>query len=180
MEHYDFVAIGSGPAGQRAAIQAAKLGARVALIERRDRVGGVALHTGTIPSKTLREAILYLTGWRQRAFYGREYRIKDEITAQDLRQRLDITIRHETDILFDQFTRNNVELIYGTASFEDPHCLRTENENGEIHRVTADKILSATGTRPRRPDNIPFDDIRILDADSVLRADTIPASLAII
>jgi NAD(P) transhydrogenase len=180
MEHYDFVAIGSGPAGQRAAIQAAKLGARVALIERRDRVGGVALHTGTIPSKTLREAILYLTGWRQRAFYGREYRIKDEITAQDLRQRLDITIRHETDILFDQFTRNNVELIYGTASFEDPHCLRTENENGEIHRVTADKILIATGTRPRRPDNIPFDDIRILDADSVLRADTIPASLAII
>ncbi|MDH5632082.1 MAG: Si-specific NAD(P)(+) transhydrogenase [Gammaproteobacteria bacterium] len=180
MEHYDFVAIGSGPAGQRAAIQAAKLGARVALIERRHRIGGVALHTGTIPSKTLREAILYLTGWRQRSFYGRSYRIKDEITADDLHQRLDITINHEMEILYDQFARNNVELIYGTASFDDPHCILTEADDGEIHRVTADKILIATGTRPRRPDDIPFDDMRILDADSVLKARTIPRSLTII
>lgn len=180
MEQYDFIVIGSGPAGQRAAIQAAKLGKRVALVERRHWIGGVALHTGTIPSKTLREAILYLTGWRQRSFYGQDYRPKDEITAQDLQRRLHITIHHEAHILRKQFARNNVELIYGTASFLDPHCLAIDDERGEVSQICADTILIATGTRPRRPNTIPFDDEHIMDADSVLTARDIPATLSII
>lgn len=180
MKQYDFVVIGSGPAGQRAAIQAAKLGKRVAVVERKHWVGGVALHTGTIPSKTLREAILYLTGWRQRSFYGQQHRPKDEVTAQDLHRRLQITIHQETHLLQDQFARNNVELVYGTASFVDQHCLAIEDNKGNTTQLQAEHILIATGTRPRRPDNIPFDDVRIMDADSVLTARDIPESLSII
>ncbi len=180
MKQYDFVVIGSGPAGQRAAIQAAKLGKRVAIVERKHWLGGVALHTGTIPSKTLREAILYLTGWRQRSFYGQEFRPKEEVTAQDLQRRLHITIHHETRLLQDQFARNKVELVYGTAAFTGPHSLAVDDGRGKTMPLQAERILIATGTRPRRPDNIPFDDVRIMDADSVLTTRDIPQTLSII
>jgi len=178
--NFDLLVIGSGPAGQRAAIQAAKLGKRTVIIEKNNFVGGVALHTGTIPSKTLRETILYLTGWDQRGFYGHDYRLKSEITVDDLRQRLDLTIHHELDVIHDQLSRNNIEVIYGTASFIDPHTLSVDQENGNSIQVTAGYILIATGTRPRRPESINFDDLSITDADGLLSASTIPSSITII
>ncbi len=180
MKMFDLVVIGSGPAGQRAAIQAAKLGKSAAIIERNHLVGGVALHTGTIPSKTLREAILYLTGWRQRGYYGRDYRLKPDITAEDLKQRLDTCIRHEVELIHDQLARNGVKVFYGTASFTDPHTLALESPGSEITQLHAEKILIATGTRPRRPDDIPFDDKAIVDADSILNLEEIPKSLTVI
>ena len=117
MEHYDLVVIGSGPAGRRAAIQAAKFGYNVLVVERGRRVGGVSVHTGTIPSKTLRETVLNLTGWRERGFYGRSYRVKEDLTAADLRARLHITLNHEVEVLEHQFARNKVDTIRGEARF---------------------------------------------------------------
>ncbi len=180
MRHIDFLVIGSGPAGQRASIQAAKLGKRVALIERRPLVGGVALHTGTIPSKALREAILYLTGWGQRGYYGRDHRLKSDITAADLRQRLDVPIRHEVELIREQLRRNGVELIKGTASFTGSHTVRIQPQDGDPLELEAEKILIATGTRPRRPDHIPFDDETVIDADGILQLNGLPRTLTVI
>ena len=144
---YDLIIIGSGPAGQRAAVQSAKFGKHVCLIERQPDIGGVTVHTGTIPSKTLREAILYLTGWRQRGYYGRDYRLKHRVTADDLLQRLSFTIRHEIEVINDQLRRNGVEIVYGTASFEDPHTITVAHENQDTTRLKAGKILIAAGYR---------------------------------
>ena len=180
MSRYDLVAIGSGPAGQRAVIQAAKLGKRVALVEQSSEIGGVALHTGTIPSKTLREAVLYLTGWRQRGYYGHDHRLKSEITADDLKQRLTIPIRHEEEIIRDQIARNGIELFIGTGSFIDPHKIQVVNQNGDIKELESEYFLIATGTRPRRPDNIPFDDHTIVDADGILKLEKLPHSMTVI
>ncbi len=179
-QKFDLIVIGSGPAGQRAAIQAAKLGKRAVIIERNNVIGGVALHTGTIPSKTLREAILYLTGWGQRGFYGNDYRLKSEITVKDLRQRLDITIQHELETIRKQLARNSIEVIHGTASFVDPHTIKIDKEDGSSLSLSADYFLIATGTRPRRPDNIDFDDTSITDADGLLNATGLPESVTII
>src|SRR6201746_836867 len=117
MYDYDMLVIGSGPSGRRAAIQFAKLGRSVLVVEKGKRVGGVSVHTGTIPSKTLRETVLNLSGWRERGFYGRAYRAKQHITAEDLRRRLDITLDHEVDVLEHQFARNGVDTIEGLATF---------------------------------------------------------------
>ena len=126
-EHcFDLVVIGSGPAGQKGAIAAAKLGKRVAIIDRRERIGGVSLHTGTIPSKTLREAVLYLTGYRQRAFYGRDFKLKEEISVADLAERVNTVITRETAVIRDQLGRNGVTLIDGKARFTGPHTLEIE------------------------------------------------------
>src|SRR5438270_14017448 len=111
LAHYDLIVIGSGPAGRRGAIQAAKLNKRVLVIERGRRVGGVSVHTGTIPSKTLRETVLNLTGWRERGFYGRAYRVKKDISAEDLSARLQMTLDHEVDVLEHQFARNGVKIL---------------------------------------------------------------------
>src|SRR6266496_4262969 len=119
---FDLVAIGSGPAGQKAAIQAAKLGRRAAVIECR-QVGGVCVVSGTIPSKTLREAVLHLTGFTQRGFYGQSYRVKEDITVEDLRTRFDDVIRREVDVIKDQLTRNHVSIVPGAARFVDPHTV---------------------------------------------------------
>ncbi|NNF80548.1 MAG: FAD-dependent oxidoreductase, partial [Rhizobiales bacterium] len=119
MDKYDLIVIGSGPAGRRAAIQAAKFGKQVLVIERGRRVGGVSVHTGTIPSKTLRETALNLSGWRERGFYGRSYRVKQDISADDLRTRLHITLGHEIEVLEHQFARNQVNTLRGEARFED-------------------------------------------------------------
>ncbi|HIA09289.1 MAG TPA: Si-specific NAD(P)(+) transhydrogenase [Chromatiaceae bacterium] len=177
---YDFIVIGSGPAGQRAAIQAAKLHKSVALIERKSVVGGVSLHTGTIPSKTLRETVLYLSGWRQRGFYGRSYRVKQNITAEDLLQRLEITIRHEVEVIQHQLFRNGVCVIDGSASFQDPHTILVQEHDGLEHTIHADKILIATGTSPHRPNDIPFDGSSVIDSDDILNLHNIPRSLTVI
>ena len=155
MLQYDFIVIGSGPAGRRAAIQAAKLGKRVLVIEKGTRVGGVSVHTGTIPSKTLRETALNLTGWRERGFYGRAYRVKQEISAEDLRRRLIITLDHEVEVLEHQFSRNRVGHLRGTARFLDANTLEVEKADGETVQVRGDAILLAIGTKPIAPPTFP-------------------------
>lgn len=179
MEKYDYVVIGSGPAGQRAAIQAAKLGRSVLLIEQLFRIGGHCVHTGTIPSKTLREAVLYLSGWRQRGFYGRSYRVKERVTAEDLMQRLDITIRHEIEVLQHKLHRNYVTTLPGRAVFDGPHRLRIQTEDDE-RVVYGDVILIATGSRPLRPANVPFDGVSIVDSDEILRMQDLPRNLVVV
>src|SRR3954454_4889101 len=160
---FDLLVIGSGPAGQRAAIQAAKLGKRVGLVERKAVVGGVSVNTGTIPSKTFREAVLDLSGYRERAFYGVSYTVKQNITIEDLLLRTDQVIRHEIDLTRLQLTRNQVELIASTAAFESDHAIRLDYVDGRGQStVTADKIVIATGTEATMDPHIPFDGRRII------------------
>ena len=180
MENYDLLVIGSGPAGQRASIQAAKLGKKAAIVDKNFLIGGVSLHTGTMPSKTLREAVLYLSGWRQRGFYGRSYRTKQYITAEDLMQRLDQTIRGQVEILQHQLFRNRVDVISGLASFIDPHTLLIETGDDEKREIKAEKIVIAIGTKPSRPDHIPFDDKVVLDSDSILELKELPHSMIVV
>ena len=177
---YDMVVIGSGPAGRRAAIQAAKLGKTVLVVERGRRVGGVSVHTGTIPSKTLRETVLNLSGWRERGFYGRAYRVKQDIGAPDLLRRLHMTLDHEVEILEHQFARNGVDTLRGAAHFIDSHHIEVTAETGEIHRYTAVRFVIAVGTRPYRPAHIAFDGHSILDSDEILELDRIPRQLVVI
>ncbi|MGC4407089.1 Si-specific NAD(P)(+) transhydrogenase [Rhizobium rosettiformans] len=180
MNQYDFVVIGSGPAGRRAAIQAAKLEKKVLVIEKGTRVGGVSVHTGTIPSKTLRETALNLTGWRERGFYGRSYRVKQEINADDLRRRLLITLDHEVEVLEHQFSRNRVQQMRGTARFIDAHTIEVTKEDGEVLQVQAASVLLAVGTRPFKPSHIPFDGVSIIDSDEILEIKELPRSMIVI
>jgi NAD(P) transhydrogenase len=180
MEHYDFIVIGSGPAGRRAAIQAAKFGKKVLVVERGRRVGGVSVHTGTIPSKTLRETALNLSGWRERGFYGRSYRVKQDLTAGDLRARLDITLNHEIEVLEHQFARNQVTTLRGDARFKGKNSIEVDGEQGETFEFSADSILLAVGTVPFRPHYVPFDDKQIFDSDGILSLDHLPRSIAVI
>ena len=177
---YDFIVIGSGPAGRRAAVQAAKLGKRVLVVEKGRRVGGVSVHTGTIPSKTLRETVLNLSGWRERGFYGRAYRAKKDITAGDLTGRLHMTLNHEVDVLEHQFARNAVTQVQGTAMFLDPHRITVTTANGEARVFEADKLMIAVGTRPHRPKDVPFDGHRVLDSDEIIELAHLPRSLTVI
>ncbi|TDH39208.1 Si-specific NAD(P)(+) transhydrogenase [Pseudohoeflea suaedae] len=180
MHSYDLVVVGSGPAGRRAAIQAAKLNKKVLVIEKGTRVGGVSVHTGTIPSKTLRETALNLTGWRERGFYGRAYRVKQEISAADLRRRLLITLDHEVDVLEHQFSRNRVHQMRGTARFVDAHTLEVTKDDGEVVRIDSRSILLAVGTKPFRPAHIPFDGKSIVDSDEILEIEGLPRSMIVI
>ncbi|AYG59002.1 Si-specific NAD(P)(+) transhydrogenase [Rhizobium jaguaris] len=180
MDQFDLIVVGSGPAGRRGAIQAAKLGKRVLVIEQGKRVGGVSVHTGTIPSKTLRETALNLSGWRERGFYGRAYRVKQEISAEDLRRRLLITLDHEVEVLEHQFARNRVHHIRGKASFVDPQTMQVIKDDGEIVHVTGASILLAVGTKPFRPDYMPFDGKTVLDSDELLEIGDLPRSMVVI
>lgn len=180
MNRYDLAVIGSGPAGQRAAVQAAKLDKHTLIIDKNSVIGGVSLHSGTIPSKTLREAVLYLSGWRQRGFYGRSYRVKQQITVDDLTQRLNMTIRHQVELLQHQLYRNRVDVISGVANFVDSNTLAVRLENDEILKVQADKFLIATGTTPAHPEHIPFDGQTIIDSDHILEIDALPRSLIVV
>src|SRR5689334_21957139 len=177
---HDLIVIGSGPAGRRAAVQAAKLGKRVLVVERGRRVGGVSVHTGTIPSKTLRETVLNLSGWRERGFYGRAYRAKQHITAEDLLKRLHITLDHEVEVLEHQFARNAVETLIGSAKFLDPRTVAVEKAEGGTEIYTADRFLVAVGTRPYRPAHIGFDGANILDSDEILDLDRLPHQLVVV
>ncbi|NNU66399.1 MULTISPECIES: Si-specific NAD(P)(+) transhydrogenase [Rhizobium] len=180
MLQYDLVVVGSGPAGRRGAIQASKLGKKVLVIEQGKRVGGVSVHTGTIPSKTLRETALNLSGWRERGFYGRSYRVKEEISADDLRRRLLITLNHEVEVLEHQFARNRVQHIRGKASFIDASTLQVIKDDGETTQVTAASVLLAVGTKPFRPDYMPFDGKTVLDSDELLDIQDLPRSMVVI
>ena len=179
MQAFDLIVIGSGPAGRRAAVQAAKLKKSVLVVEKGRRVGGVCVHTGTIPSKTLRETVLNLSGWRERGVYGRAHRNKQSITAEDLRRRLAITLDHEVEILEHQFSRNSVQWIRGEASFIDPLHIEVATETGP-QRFTANRFIIAVGTEPFRPRHIPFDGDAILDPDEILELRRLPRSLTVI
>jgi NAD(P) transhydrogenase len=179
MPHYDLLVIGTGPAGQKAAIQAAKLGKKVGIIERKMVLGGVCINTGTIPSKSLREAVLYLSGFRQRNIYGGEYRLKKTITIEDLAFRANHVIKHEIQIVRQQMARNRVDLLFGTGSFLDPHRLRIETTRDPLE-LTADFFVIAVGSEPARPPDIPFDDTSIIDTDTLLTLKHIPDSIVIV
>jgi NAD(P) transhydrogenase len=176
---YDLLVIGSGPAGQKAAIQAAKRGRSVALIDRKTMVGGVSLHGGTIPSKTLREAILYLSGLRQRAFYGKDYVVKEEISHLDLKSRVQLVEAREMQIIQAQLRRNEVDLFYGRASFIDDHTLAVANEGMPDEILQGDHILIACGTHPVRNPEIPYDGRVIIDSDEILDLAFIPDELVV-
>ncbi|EIZ77370.1 putative soluble pyridine nucleotide transhydrogenase [Novosphingobium sp. Rr 2-17] len=177
---YDFIVIGSGPSGRRAAIQAAKLGKSVLVIEGRLKVGGVSVHTGTIPSKTLRETALNLSGWRERGFYGRSYRVKKEIGSEDLSIRLHKTLDYEVDVLDHQFLRNGVATMTGFARFLDANRLCVTEPDGTETVVAGERFLIAVGTLPLRPDNVDFADPDIMDSDEVVNIHRLPRSLTVI
>jgi NAD(P) transhydrogenase len=178
---YDLVVIGSGPAGQRAAIQAAKLGKKTALVERRAVLGGVCINTGTIPSKTLREAVLYLSGYRLRGIYGESYTVKQNITIEDLLLRVEHVIRHEIDVTRHQLLRNGVVVFNAEASFTDPHTIRLDLVDGSGEKVvSAAKFVIATGTEATREPHIPFDGQNILVSDDILGLKHLPRTLAVI
>jgi NAD(P) transhydrogenase len=178
---YDMLVVGSGPAGHRAAIQAAKLEKRVGIIERKSVIGGVCINTGTIPSKTLREAVLYLSGYSERTLYGASYAVKQHITAEDLLFRTDHVIRNELDVTRHQLMRNNIDLLNADASCVDSHTLRLKFLDGNGHRdVSADYVVIATGTAATRDSHIPFDGKHIFVSDDILHLDKIPKTLAVI
>ncbi|WP_149359245.1 Si-specific NAD(P)(+) transhydrogenase [Lolliginicoccus suaedae] len=180
MDNFDLVVLGSGPGGQRAAIAAAKLGRSVAVVERRDMLGGVCINTGTIPSKTLREAVVYLTGMSQREMYGHSYRVKDEITRDDLMARTHHVTGRQVDVIRNQLTRNHVTMLAGSGRFTDPHTIEVQDGTGHAHRVSAKKVIIATGTKPARPATVEFDGRTIIDSDGILQLGSIPQSMVVV
>lgn len=177
---YDLIAIGTGPSGQRAAITASKFGKKVAIIDRREVVGGVCINTGTIPSKTIREAVIKLTGVTERVFYGASYRVKEKITAEDLLARVNKVIKREINIARTFLRQSNIEVLYGIAGFIDPHTIEYASSKG-AKRITADKILIAVGTVPRQvPELAKIDNEIILDSDSLLQLKYLPKSLIVV
>ncbi len=177
---FDVLVLGSGPGGQRAAIAAAKLGRRVAIVDRREMIGGVCINTGTIPSKTLREAVLYLTGLNQRELYGQSYRVKDEITVADLGLRTQHVIGREVDVIRSQLARNHVTVLTGAGRFVDPNTIAVTGGGDRERRVTADRVVIATGTSPARPDTVEFDDRTVIDSDGIIHLDRIPETMVVV
>ncbi len=150
------------------------------MVERKAMVGGVCINTGTIPSKTLREAVLYLTGHSQHEFYGQSYRLKDEITISDLTARTHHVVGREIDVIRSQLARNHVALLPGTGRFVDDHTVAVVNEEGDAHQVTAEKIVVAVGTKPARPSTVDFDGETVVDSDQILLMDRIPVSMVVV
>ncbi len=179
MRHYDLCVIGSGPAGQRAAIQAAKLGKSAVVIEKGRELGGVAVNTGTIPSKALREAILQVAGKSVATPTTRDFAQARDALFSNLIRACQRVIAAEVNITQDQFRRNHIQAIHGTASFQDEHCVTVTHERGS-DRVTADHFLIAVGTRPARPDNIPFDDHNIITSDQIHDLPDAPHSMIVV
>jgi NAD(P) transhydrogenase len=177
---FDVLVLGSGPGGQKAAIATAKLGRRAAIVERRDMVGGVCINTGTIPSKTLREAVLYLTGMSQREMYGQNYRVKDDITVADLLSRTQHVISREIEVIRSQLSRNRVALLPGLGSFVDPNTVEVADGTGRNTRVTAEKIVIATGTVPARPESVDFDGSTVIDSDGILSLERVPQTMVVV
>ncbi len=178
---YDLIVIGSGPTGQRAAIQAAKLGKRAIVLEKKNVVGGVCINTGAIPSKTMRETAIYLSGYRLRDIYGSAYTVKSTITMQDLLFRSDFVVTHEIDVILHQLKRNGVEIVHGNSWFQDPHTVIVESIDGNSHlELYAEFVLIATGTHATRGSNIPFDGDRIFSSDDIIQMKRIPRTMVVI
>jgi len=179
VQTYDLIVIGSGPAGQRAAIQGAKGGKRVALIEKKEVVGGVCINTGTIPSKTIREAVLHLSGYYYQNVYGINYRVKEKITMADLAFRVQHVIKTEIDVTQAQLSRNNIDMIFGVASFVDPHTIRVSSARGE-QSYSADVIILAVGTKPAVSSKVPINGRNIIDSDQILQMPEMPKTLIVV
>jgi NAD(P) transhydrogenase len=177
---FDVLVLGSGPGGQKAAIAAAKLGRKVAVVERDNMIGGVCINTGTIPSKTLREAVLYLTGLSQREMYGSSYRLKEDITVADLAARTQHVIGREIDVIRNQLSRNRVALLVGTARFTDPHTVTVTDRKGHESQASAATVIVATGTRPARPTTVDFDEKTIVDSDGIINLERVPRSMVVV
>ena len=176
---YDLLVIGSGPSGQKAAVQGAKLKKRVAVVEAATVVGGVWSNSGTIPSKSFREAVMYLSGFRERSIYGSAYRVKSRITMADLTFRIESIVRHENQVIEDQLSRNRIEIIRGRASFITPHQVLIEGENG-VQTKKAKHVIIAVGTRPHHPPGFEVDGEKVLDSDDVLTMKELPRSLTVV
>ncbi len=176
---YDLIVIGSGPAGQRAAIYGAKLGKKVALIEAREVVGGVCINTGTIPSKTMREAVLHLSGYNYKSIYGMNYRVKERITMADLAFRVQHVIKTEIDVTDAQLSRNNVEVLTGVASFDDPTHVRVTNSRGAT-AYEGKSVIIATGTKPASSPKVPMNGTNIVNSDQVLNLVNLPKTMIIV
>jgi NAD(P) transhydrogenase len=179
MATYDLLVIGSGPSGQRAAVSAVKKGKRVALVEMRSVVGGVCINTGTIPSKTMREAVLHLSGYNYRSIYGMNYRVKEKITMADLAFRVQHVIKTEIDVTEAQLSRNGVEVVNGVARFEDPHHIHVEGARGS-NIYEADKVVIAVGTRPANSPKVPINGKTIINSDQVLELCELPRTLIVV
>jgi NAD(P) transhydrogenase len=178
--NYDVVVIGSGPAGEKGGAQAAYFGKRVALVEREPHLGGTAINTGTVSSKTLRETALYFSGLRQRGLYGIDYNIKEGLTVGDFMYRERIVVENEWRLIKRNLERHNIEVIWGEASLKDAHTVRVRRRDGTEQELTADIILIATGSSPHHPAEIPFDHRVIYDSDSILRMSHIPKTMAVV
>src|SRR5580692_6012659 len=176
-QHYDLIVIGSGPAGQKAAINAAKLGKRVVVIERDGMLGGVSVHSGTIPSKTVRDAVLYLTGFNERAFYGQD---RAQINRDEIASRVRTIVTRETHLVRSQFSRNRIEEIDGTGRFLDPHTMEISSPSGTTTTVRGDHILIACGTRPAQSPSIPVDGKHIVDTDRLPELSELPREIIVI
>src|SRR6202451_740026 len=179
MQPFELIVIGSGPGGQRAAINAVKAGKRVALVEKQSAVGGVCINTGTIPSKTMREAVLHLSGFYDQSFYGANYHSKDQITMSDLNFRVQRVIENEVSVIQDQLKRNGVDLFHGMAKFMDPHHIRVENNNG-FSELEGEYVIIATGTKPAVNPKVPINGRNIINSDQILAMPQVPRTLIVV
>jgi len=179
MQSYDLIVIGSGPAGQRAAIQASKAGKKVALIEKREVIGGVCINTGTIPSKTMREAVIHFSGFHYQAIYGMNYRVKEKVSMADLLFRVQHVIRTEIDVTQAQLSRNNIEMLTGQASFVDPTHIDVENSRGKS-RIEAANVIIGVGTKPAASTKVPVNGNTIIDSDQILSMTEMPRTLIVV
>ncbi len=179
MQSFDLIVIGSGPSGQRAAIHAAKHGKRVAVIERKDVIGGTCINTGTIPSKTMREAVLHLSGFQYQGIYGINYRVKEKITMADLSFRVQQVIKNEIDVTQAQMSRNDIALLTGAASFVDPHVVKVETANGET-MCRADAFIIATGTKAAESPDVPLNGRTIVLSEQLLQMPELPKTIIIV
>ena len=176
---YDLIVIGSGPSGQRAAVAAAKMNKRVAVVESRSVVGGVCVNTGTIPSKTMREAVLHLSGYNYRSIYGINYRVKEKITMADLAFRVQAVIKTEVDVTEAQLSRNGIDVVHGIARFLDPHQVRVEGPQADS-TLEADRIIIAVGTKPATSPKVPINGRTIINSDQILGLEALPHSLIVV
>jgi NAD(P) transhydrogenase len=179
MSQYDLIVIGSGPAGQRAAIQGAKTGNKVALVERREVIGGACINTGTIPSKTMREAVLHLSGYNYQNIYGVSYRVKEKISMADLAFRVQHVIKTEIDVTTAQLSRNGIEVLNGIASFKDPNTVLVTGVRG-TNEITGDKVVIGTGTKPAASTKVKINGQNIINSDQVLEMPTLPRTLIVV
>lgn len=177
---YDLLIIGCGPSGQRAAIQTSKLRKKVGIVDKREVVGGICVNTGTIPSKSFKEAVVFLSGYRQRNIYGPGYRVKSDIEMTDLTFRCHRIMKTEVEVIHHQLQRNYVDVLHGQASFRDDHTIEIRSSDGSISAKTADKIIIAVGAEPHRPADIDFNSTTILDSDDILEMKEIPRSLTVV